>query len=218
MKWPRFATRLGLCKILKGIMALACLKICLLAFLGWQAVLTGPVHTDMAPKATQTLAQLAVDGPSVAHAQAEKTPAQEPAATAAPAAQKKKVENTTPLGREALMDKQEELNRRERELKKLERKISRDMAELQKSRQQLQQMLKDAKAVKSKKERHLVEVFSNMKAKQAAQVLQTMNEEQAVNILSGMRGRQAGEILTFVEAQKAARLAEKLTRLQVPFE
>ena len=61
-------------------------------------------------------------------------------------------------------------------------------------------------------------MLSNMKAKQAASVLETIDEATAVKILAGMRGRQSGEILTYVNPTKAARLAEALARMQLPFE
>ena len=56
-----------------------------------------------------------------------------------------------------------------------------------------------------------------MKAKQAGQVLETLDERTAVRILAGMRGRQAGEILNNITPEKAARLSEMLTRMQLPF-
>lgn len=215
MRWPRFVTKMGLSKIVKGLMTLALLKLCLLTFIGWQAVVDGPVSTV---RQTQQVAQRA---PQPAPQQAVRKvvePARAHAQDAPAAAQSEAQPTEPPLGRDALMQKQEELDRRERDLNALEDKIARDMAELKKTRQQIERMLEDAKAIKNKRDKHLVEVFSNMKAKQAAQVLETMDERQAVKILSGMRGRQAGEILTYVNAKKAARLAEKLTRLQIPFE
>jgi Uncharacterized conserved protein len=78
-------------------------------------------------------------------------------------------------------------------------------------------MLKDAQQVQDEKLRHLVDVYSNMKAKQAGQVLETLDERTAVRILAGMRGRQAGEILNNITPEKAARLSEMLTRMQLPF-
>lgn len=208
MRWPRFVTRLGLSKILKGLMCMALLKLCLLTFMGWQTIVLEPMQQASAPETATQVAVSAVAEATVAHAQ--------DAPKAAPEA--KEASSEPPLGRDALRQKEEELDRRERDLKALEAKIARDMEELKKTRKQIAQMLEDAKAVKNKKDKHLVEVFSNMKSKQAAQVLETMDERQAVKILSGMRGRQAGEILTFVNAKKAARLAERLTRLQIPFE
>lgn len=114
--------------------------------------------------------------------------------------------------------KQEDLNRREQELKGLEQQMDAKLAQMQDLEARIQTMLKDAKGLKDDKLRHLVDVYTNMKAKQAATVLETLDEKIAVRILAGMRGRQAGEILTFVQAEKAAKLSEALTRMQLPLE
>ena len=122
------------------------------------------------------------------------------------------------LTREALQRKQDELNRQEKDMKRLQQELNQKLANLQALEARLNSMLKEAQELKDKKMRHLVDVYSNMKAKQAAQVLETLDEKIAVKILAGMRGRQAGEILTFVTPAKAARLSEALTKMQLPFE
>lgn len=122
------------------------------------------------------------------------------------------------LTREAMQRRQEELTRKEQDLKTLEQDLDERLLRLQELEVRLKAMLKDAEEAKSAKFRHLVDVLSNMKAKQAASVLETLDEKIAVKVLSGMRGRQAGEILTFVNAGKAARLSESLARVQLPFE
>ncbi|MFW5837987.1 MAG: MotE family protein, partial [Desulfovibrionaceae bacterium] len=119
---------------------------------------------------------------------------------------------------QALKDRKEELDRRERSLEALEKELDQKLEKLTELQADIQKMLKQANTVKDKKIKHLVEVYANMKAKQAADVIETMDQDLAVKILSGMRGRQAGEILTYVSAKKAAKLSEELTKLQVPFE
>jgi flagellar motility protein MotE (MotC chaperone) len=79
-------------------------------------------------------------------------------------------------------------------------------------------MIKDAEESKDAKFRHLVDVLSNMKSKQAAAVLETLDPKIAVRVLAGMRGRQAGDILTFVKPEIAAHLTEALARMQLPLE
>lgn len=123
-----------------------------------------------------------------------------------------------PLQRDILLQKQEELNRREQALMALEKRIDEKLVRLTELETKIDTMLKEAKEVQDKKLRHLVDVYSNMKARQAAQVLETLDEDIAVKILAGMRGRQAGEILTNVRADKAAKLSESLTKLQLPFQ
>ncbi len=143
----------------------------------------------------------AQDAPADPNAQPEAQPAAQSAAT----------------GGQNLNDMRDELDRREKELQQLERDLEAKRKRMQEMEARLSRMLEEAKQQQDKKLRHLIDVYSNMKAKQAATVLETLDEDIAVKILSGMRGRQAGEILSYVQAEKAASLSEKLTRIQTPF-
>ena len=120
--------------------------------------------------------------------------------------------------RESLDRRQADLDRREAELNRLEQGLNEKLLNMQAMEARIQTMLKEAQTLKDDKMRHLVDVYTNMKAQQAAQVLETLDERTAVQILAGMRGRQAGEILTYVKPEKAARLSEMLTRMQLPFQ
>ncbi len=217
MKWRRFVTGMRLSKLLRGLMLLALIKLCLLAAVSWQIL-------DVPTKGAHRSVIATVTTPAVARAQesmpADTQTAEEKAKQGSDAGAERALaeDNEPELGRAVMLRRKEELDRQERDLKALEQKLTIDMAELERKRALISRMLEEAKSIKDKKDRHLIDVFSNMKAKQPAQVLETMDERQAVKILSGMRGRQAGEILTFVTAKKAARLAERLTRLQIPFE
>jgi flagellar motility protein MotE (MotC chaperone) len=114
--------------------------------------------------------------------------------------------------------KQEELARKDQELRMLDSDISAKLEQMQMLENRLSAMIKDAENTRDAKFRHLVDVLSNMKARQAAAVLETLDQKIAVNVLAGMRGRQAGEILSFVRPEVAAHLAEALARMQLPFE
>jgi len=114
--------------------------------------------------------------------------------------------------------RQEEVQRKEQTLQALERELDAKLNRLQELETRIQTMLDDADALKDKKIKHLVDVYSNMKPKEAAKALEVLEEPVAVKILSGMRGRNAGEILSFVDAEKAARLTEALTRMQMPLQ
>ncbi len=123
-----------------------------------------------------------------------------------------------PKLKEAMDRRQSELDRKDEELRALEVRVDDKLEEMQALEGRIQMMLKDAQTVQDEKLRHLVDVYTNMRPKQAAQVLETLNEQTAVRILAGMRGRQAGEILTNVNPEKAAKLSEMLTKMQLPFE
>lgn len=119
---------------------------------------------------------------------------------------------------QALRRRQEDVQHREQTLEALEREIDAKLNRLQDLEQRIQAMLEEADVLKDKKIRHLVDVYSNMKPKEAAKALEVLEEPVAVKILSGMRGRNAGEVLSFVDSEKAARLTEALTRMQMPFQ
>ncbi len=122
------------------------------------------------------------------------------------------------LSREVLARRQEELARKEQELRVLNDEITAKLDRMQGLENRLGMMMKSAEEAKDAKFRHLVDVLSNMKAKQAAAVLETLDQKIGVQVLANMRGRQAGEILTYVRPEIAAHLTEALARMQLPFE
>ncbi len=117
-----------------------------------------------------------------------------------------------------LQAKRQELKKKQENLQDLEKKVDKKIEKLKKMQANIQKMLDEAKTVKNEKIKHLVDVYSNMQPKRAAQALETLNQDIAVKILAGMRGRTAGEILSFVKSDRAAKLSEELTELQIPFE
>ena len=165
--------------------------------------------------------------PGLSQAQAQETPPAAANATTTPppdAGAASANDAAAPTGqsdamlKDALDRRQADLDRREAELNRLEQSLNEKLLNMQAMEARIQTMLKEAQSLKDEKMRHLVDVYTNMKAQQAAQVLETLDERTAVQILAGMRGRQAGEILTYVKPEKAARLSEMLTRMQLPFQ
>ena len=136
----------------------------------------------------------------------------------ATSAEEKCPDAVDPKLRETLERRQSELDNRQEELNAMEARVNDKLEEMQALEGRIKMMLKDAQTLQDEKLRHLVDVYTNMKPKQAAQVLETLNEQTAVRILAAMRGRQAGEILTNVTPEKAAKLSEMLTKMQLPFE
>ncbi|EFL50677.1 conserved hypothetical protein [Solidesulfovibrio fructosivorans JJ]] len=189
---------------------IAAVKLGVLVFMGLDLMLPDPparVASVAAPSADTSAVRFALPGPGVALAQ--QAPAQQPAAAPAkPAA-------TTPDA-QALLKRQDELDQREQALNQLQADLDARVAKLKNMENNIKKMLQEAKGVKDQKLKHLIDVYSNMNAKQAAKVLETLDNNIAVRILAGMRGRQAGDILNNMEAKKAAGLTEMLTRLQLP--
>lgn len=204
--WQQFATGVKLSRLLTALFVLAALKIGIMFFLGMD-------FSDWDTKPTPVKAQAAREVQAATDATA--APEGKPKATkaSAPAA-----EQAEPMSAQALRQKQDDLLRREQALNALEKELDAKLQRLTSLEHQIKGMLEQADVLKDNKVKHLIEVYSNMKAKQAADVLGTIEEEVAVKILAGMKGKQAGEILNFVEPQKAARLSVALTKMQTPFQ
>ena len=115
---------------------------------------------------------------------------------------------------DALKARELALEKREAELRTLEGELDAKLENLKALEVRMQKLIDSAGTIQDEKMAHLVDVYSNMKPKQAAQVLETLDEGIAVRILAGMSGRKAGEILSSVRADRAAFLSEALTRLQ----
>ncbi len=227
-KSPRLGPGLRLSRLCRWLLLAVLLKIGILTYLFLDVPVTtltklfslqGPetqisLVTEM-PATTQTMPDEAT-APRPA-ATGEALAASAPAPTTAMPAPTSPPANA-PLTSESLLRRQEELNQREQDLRQLERQIDLKLTELQELETRLQTMLKEADATRDEKLRHLVDVYTNMKARQAAEVIETLDQSIAVKILSNMRGRQAGEILTYVKPEIAAKLSEALTRVQLPMD
>ncbi len=117
-----------------------------------------------------------------------------------------------------LREREAELDRRERNLRQLEEELDRKLEELREKQAEVEEMLKEADVKRDEKIEHLIDVYSNMQPREAAQVIENLDQEVAVKILSGMRGREAGQILDNIDPQMAARISEQLSDLHLPFD
>lgn len=117
-----------------------------------------------------------------------------------------------------LKQRKEELDLREKELTELEEELQRQKVELDKRITQLEEMrnqigqtLKDRVDVDQEKVNKLVDLYSNMKPKQASDIIAALNEELAVEILAKMKKKNAAEVMNLLPAEKARVLSEKYT-------
>jgi flagellar motility protein MotE (MotC chaperone) len=219
-KWPRSVTNLKLSSLLCAVLFLALVKVGALAVMGFETAGSGLRDTpaaSLAAAAGDNQAQAQTQTPAPAQAQTP-TPAKTPPAApaqAAPAQAPAQGQGEQPLNWQMLKQKQEELAAKEAALKTLETDLNARQQRLSSLEAQVKSLIDQANSLKDEKLKHLIAVYVNMKAKQAAQVLETLDEGTAVKILAGMNGRQAGEILTNVSPKKAARLTDDLTRMQL---
>ena len=115
-----------------------------------------------------------------------------------------------------LNDRKKELDLREKELNELEEELHKQRIEvegriqkLEEMRAQIANVLKERVAVDEEKVNKLVEFYSNMKPKQAADILMTINEELAVEVLGRMKKKNAAEVMNLLPSTKAQALSEK---------
>lgn len=117
-----------------------------------------------------------------------------------------------------LTERKKELDAREAQLGELEEELHRQRAEvevqikrLEEMRRQIASVLNERVQIDEEKVNKLVEVYSNMKPKQAAEIIATLNEDLAVEVMGRMKKQNAAAILNLLEPQKAQVLSEKYT-------
>jgi flagellar motility protein MotE (MotC chaperone) len=115
-----------------------------------------------------------------------------------------------------LNERKNELDRKEVSLNELEAELHKQRLEIEERIKQLEQlrgslagMLQDKVEVDDEKVGKLVEFYSNMKPKQAADIISTVNEDLAVEILGRMKKKNAAEILNLLPPKKAQMFSER---------
>ncbi|KYG70425.1 hypothetical protein AZI85_00270 [Bdellovibrio bacteriovorus] len=157
--------------------------------------MTGQAYAEEAPK---------VSAPAA--------PADKPAEAAPAAASMSSVE----------IDHLQKLNERKKELDAREEELNRMEGELQVQKVELEKRLKDLEEMRAKisgileervkaddqKVDTLVQMYTNMKAPQAAKVFETMDEDLAIEILGRMKKKNAADIMNLLKPEKAQVLSE----------
>ena len=115
-----------------------------------------------------------------------------------------------------LNERRKELDLREKELGELEEELHRQRTEvearikkLEEIRAEIANVLKEKVDVDQSKVDKLVEFYSNMKPKQAAEILAAINEDLAVEILGKMKKKNAADIMNLLAPAKAQVISEK---------
>lgn len=117
---------------------------------------------------------------------------------------------------EKLRVRSHELDQREKELTELEEELHKQKLEiearirqLENLRAQISGVLKERMEVDQEKVNRLVETYSNMKPKQAAEIIAGLDEDLAVEVMGKMKKKNAAEIMNLLESGKARALSEK---------
>lgn len=126
-----------------------------------------------------------------------------------------KIDSKGYVSPDAMIYKEKELNQKEEELLSLQEQMSSRMEELNQLESQLGSIVKEANSVEDEKYAHLIQTYTNMKPRKAAQALSTLDEKIAVRILNGMKAKQSGEIFSYMDPVQAARLSKAMTKISV---
>ena len=109
------------------------------------------------------------------------------------------------------------LRLREEELKTAEAGLDARLAQLQKTRDQIESVLKTADAQDEKRITDLVKMVEANRATAAAPILAAVAPDLAVRVLDRMNTQKAGKILAAMNPAQAAALAERFTK-PIPLE
>lgn len=112
--------------------------------------------------------------------------------------------------------REEELNRYAAEIAKQKEDIESKLKKLEETRTKISTALEDRIKADDAKVETLVQMYSNMKAQQAAKVFETLDEDLVIEILSRMKKKSAADILNLVKPEKAQVLAERYAGYRVP--
>lgn len=186
------------------------------ALLGWLAM--NPEEFD------NWLGKIEVGMFGQAQAKSAGAPAEKPADSSDSAKSTKDSQEAKSVGNatedyshlEKLRERKEALDLREKELNELEEELHRQRGEiearlekLEAMRREISSVLKDRVEVDQERVNKLVETYSNMKPKQAAEIIGGIDEDLAVEVLGKMKKKSAAEILNLLDKEKARALSEK---------
>ncbi|MGZ3780973.1 MAG: MotE family protein [Pseudobdellovibrionaceae bacterium] len=104
--------------------------------------------------------------------------------------------------------REEELNRMENELQVQKDELEKRLKELEEMRNKISSILEERVKADDQKVDTLVQMYTNMKAPQAAKVFETMDEDLAIQILGRMKKKNAADIMNLLKAEKAQTLSE----------
>lgn len=108
-----------------------------------------------------------------------------------------------------LDEREAQLARSEAELEVQKKAIEAKLQELEETRRKISSVLEDKVKVDEQKVETLVQMYTNMKAPQAAKIFETLDEDLAIEILSRMKKKNAADIMNLIKPEKAQIFSEK---------
>lgn len=185
--------------------------------IGLMVAAVGLMHADKIDHIVRNVEISVLGGSAIAAESPSTTPAPAAKPAVEPAPEKKgdyspeEINHLSKLNerKKELDAREEELNRVEAEIAKQKTELEKQMSELESIRKNISSVLEDRVVADDKKVDTLVQMYSNMKASQAAKIMETLDEDLAVEILGRMKKKNAAEIMNLVKSEKAQILSEK---------
>lgn len=112
-----------------------------------------------------------------------------------------------------LRQKEKSLEMKELELKTLSREVDKKLAEMEKARIALNELLKQKRQMEGEKAQKLSKIYEKMEPAKAAQLLTSLDKDLAVTIIEGMNSKKAGKVLNSMEPKIAATLSKSYASL-----
>lgn len=167
-----------------------------------EITMTGEAVAESTPAKSSSDAKHAVVKDTAAEAAVETKPA---------AMSADELDHLTKLNdrKKELDAREEELNRQETELQAQKVELDKRLKELEDMRGKISSILEDRVKADDQKIDTLVQMYSNMKAPQAAKVFETMDEDLVVEILGRMKKKNAADIMNLLKPEKAQTISEK---------
>ncbi|MFA5699806.1 MAG: hypothetical protein WC913_00825 [Desulfuromonas sp.] len=116
--------------------------------------------------------------------------------------------------RRLLDEKERELQNRELELNILQGEVDKKLDQLQRLREQVEEMLVQKDERELERINQLSQMYNRMEPAQAAQILLELDMQLAVGILGGMKARSAGTVLENMQGEKAAQISTAYSTLK----
>ncbi len=113
-----------------------------------------------------------------------------------------------------LRQKEKLLEMKEMELKTLSREVDKKLAEMEKARIALTELLQEKRQLENEKAKALSKIYEKMDPPKAAQLLINLDKDLAVTIIEGMNSKKAGKVLNNMKPKVAATLSKSYASLE----
>jgi flagellar motility protein MotE (MotC chaperone) len=159
----------------------------------------------------EAIAETAKPAAKAEEKKAEAAPVEKEATEAKTAFSTDEIDHLTKLNdrKKELDAREEELNRQEVELQAQKTELDKRLKDLEDMRGKISSMLENRVKADDQKVDTLVQMYTNMKAPQAAKVFETMDEDLVVEILGRMKKKNAADIMNLLKPEKAQTISEK---------